>query len=108
MSTTTAYLRNKFVPFEDANLSIASSPILYGLSVYTVFSANWNETAQQLYIFRLPDHYKRLVNSAKIMDFHSFTAEWTYKKFERTMIELLRKITFGNLCWYGSRCLLMS
>lgn len=88
---TTAYLRDQFVPFKEANLSIASSPILYGLSVYTVFSANWNEQHQTLHVFRLEDHYKRLVNSAKIMDFHSFAEEWPYEKFKQTMIDLLQK-----------------
>ncbi len=36
-----AYFRDAFVPFKDANVSIASSPVLYGLSVYTVFSVQW-------------------------------------------------------------------
>jgi hypothetical protein len=37
------YFRNGLVPFSEANLSIASSPVLYGLSIYTVFSVNFNE-----------------------------------------------------------------
>ncbi len=85
------YLRDGFVPFKDANLSIASSPILYGLSVYTVFSANWNEEQGKLYVFRLKDHYRRLVDSARILDFHSFAQGWTYEKFEATMLELIRR-----------------
>jgi branched-chain amino acid aminotransferase len=85
------YFRDQFILFGDANLSIASSPVLYGLSIYTVFSANWNEQVHQLYIFRLRDHYDRLVNSAKIMDFHSFADEWSYEKFEATMLELLKR-----------------
>ncbi len=85
------YFRDKFVTFNEANISIASSPVLYGLSVYTVFSANWNDTHQKLYIFRLKDHYDRLVKSAKIIDFHSFTEEWSYEKFSSTMLELLRR-----------------
>ncbi len=88
---TEVYFRDSFVPFAEANVSIASSPVLYGLSLYTVFSANWNAEKQKLYIFRLKDHYDRLVKSAKIMDFHSFTDEWTYEKFSNTMLELLRR-----------------
>ena len=85
------YFGEKFVPFSEANLSIASSPVLYGLSVYTVFSANWNERDKKLYIFRLKDHYDRLVDSADIMDFHSFAEEWPWERFEKTMLELLRR-----------------
>ena len=66
------------MPFKDANLSIASSPVLYGLSVYTVFNAIWNKNSKELNIFRLKDHYKRLCNSARIMDFESFEDKYSY------------------------------
>jgi branched-chain amino acid aminotransferase len=83
------FFRDKFVSFSEANVSIASSPVLYGLSVYTVFSVSWNEKEQKLYAFRLRDHYDRLINSARIMDFHSFAEEWSWEKFEKTMHELI-------------------
>lgn len=86
-----AYFRDDFVPFDEANLSIGSSPVLYGLCVYTVFAASWDPETAQLYAFRLKEHYKRLVNSANIMDFNSFSKEWTYERFESTMLELLRR-----------------
>lgn len=88
---TEAFFRDDFVPFEKANVSIASSPVLYGLSIYTVFSANWNERQQKLYIFRLREHYDRLVNSAKVMDFDSFAKEWSWERFQKTMLELLQR-----------------
>lgn len=91
LETSQAYFRDKFVDFKEANVSIASSPVLYGLSIYTVFGASWNEHEQKLYIFRLRDHYKRLVNSAKIMDFDDFSSICSFEKFEKTMIELLQK-----------------
>lgn len=95
-TTSQAFLRDGFVPFRDANVSIASSPVLYGLSIYTVFSVNWNATTKKLYIFRLRDHYDRLVNSAKIMDFHNFAAAWSYEKFEATMLELIHRNSAPN------------
>lgn len=86
-----AFFRDAFVPLGEANVSIASSPVLYGLSIYTVFSVNWNAGAKKLYAFRLRDHYARLVNSAKIMDFHNFAPAWPYERFEATMIDLVRR-----------------
>jgi hypothetical protein len=38
-----AFMRDGFVPFADAHVSIGSSPVLYGLAIYTVFGVNWNE-----------------------------------------------------------------
>lgn len=89
LQDTKTFFRDSFVPFKEANLSIASSPVLYGLSIYTVFSANWNTKNEKLYIFRLKDHYDRLIKSARIMDFDRFEADWPYKKFKKTMLELL-------------------
>jgi branched-chain amino acid aminotransferase len=87
----TAFMRDSFVPFTEANLNIASSPVLYGLAVYTVFSLNLNEKNGKLYAFRLADHYARLVNSSRIMGFENFERDWSYAKFEKTMLELVKK-----------------
>jgi len=89
--TGQSFLRDTFVPFTSANVSIASSPVLYGLSVYTVFSVNWNEADKKHYAFRLKDHYRRLVNSAAIMDFNTFAGAWPYEKFEATMKDLITR-----------------
>ncbi len=85
------FLGDDFLPFKEAKLSIASSPVLYGLSVYTVFSVNYNEVNKKLYAFRLRDHFNRLISSSKIMDFHSFINNWTYEKFEKMVMELIKK-----------------
>lgn len=85
------FMRDEFVPFNEANVSIASSPVLYGLSVYTVFSVGWNEREGKLYVFRLRDHYDRLVGSAKIMDFNSFADQWPYDRFQAAMLELIKR-----------------
>lgn len=90
-SLAEVYFRDQFVPFKEANVSIASSPVLYGLSIYTVFAVTHNAESGKLCIFRLKEHFERLVNSARIMDFHSFAESWTYEKFEATMLELLSR-----------------
>jgi branched-chain amino acid aminotransferase len=87
---STAFFDDAFVPFDTAKLSIASSPVLYGLSIYSVFGVRYH-TDKTLRIFRLKDHYNRLMQSAQIMDFHQFTSEWMFEKFEKTMLELLSK-----------------
>lgn len=84
------YFRDDFAPFDKANLSIASSPVLYGLSIYTVFNIKRDKN-NKIHLFRLKDHYERLIASAKILDFHSFVAEWSYDKFELAMIRLVQK-----------------
>ena len=60
-----AYLDGNILPLEDANVSVASSAVLYGLSVYTVFPLCKGEGG--LLGFRLAEHAKRLTNSARVI-----------------------------------------
>ncbi len=90
-SKSAAYFRDKFVPFQEANLSLASSAVLYGLSIYTVFNAKWVPEHKQLYVFRLPEHYARLVNAARIMGFEDFSKKYTQAEFIDLCLELLRQ-----------------
>lgn len=83
--------RDEFFPFAEASVSIASSPVLYGLAVYTVFNVLWDAEQKQLIAFRLQDHWKRLCNSARVMGFADFAQSHPYERFETEMRELLAK-----------------
>lgn len=70
MTTNTkdlSYFEGKIVPSSEANISIQTHAFQYGTSVFGGIRGYYNESKQNLYIFRLRDHYQRLVNSAKIM-----------------------------------------
>jgi branched-chain amino acid aminotransferase len=82
-----ALFKGKIIPTSAANLSIASSAVLYGLSVYTVFPVSITDKGP--IAFRLPDHYQRLINSAKIIGIDTFEAEWTYENFLENIKELV-------------------
>jgi branched-chain amino acid aminotransferase len=83
-----AYFGTSIVPIESANLSIASSAVLYGLSVYTVFPVCVGGDGKLL-AFRLHDHWTRLTNSAKIIGIDTFTRDWTEEKFQKTVQEII-------------------
>lgn len=80
-----AYIADKIVPFAEANLSVASSAVLYGLSLYTVFHVAATDDGPQA--FRLPEHFRRLQDSAKIIGIDTFTM-WDYEKFVAATKEL--------------------
>jgi len=82
-----AYFNNEIMLTSNANLNIASSAVLYGLSVYTVFPVNI--TPHGPVAFRLKDHFKRLLNSAKIIGIDTFATDWDYEKFLQTVKELI-------------------
>lgn len=57
------------VPAKEATVSIASSAVLYGLSVYSVIFGRIENGGTLL--FRVPEHLKRLAQSAKMIGFGS-------------------------------------
>jgi branched-chain amino acid aminotransferase len=88
LQNSTVIFRQKQVPFSKANISIASSPVLYGTAVYTVCNVRVGAN-NTLYIFRLREHYKRLCESARIMDFTDFSTLYTYEAFSEAICSLL-------------------
>jgi branched-chain amino acid aminotransferase len=84
------FFENNLVHSKEAKLSIASSAVLYGLSVYTVFPVSVADNGDR-FAFRLEDHFQRLLNSAKIIGIDTFEPEWTYKKFLVATRKLLQK-----------------
>lgn len=80
-----AYFNNKIIPIESAQLSVASSAVLYGLSVYTVFPVIIKQNKK--YAFCLKDHYSRLINSAKIIGIDTF--DLTYEEFTKAVKDLV-------------------
>ncbi|MEN9921649.1 MAG: Branched-chain-amino-acid aminotransferase [Candidatus Parcubacteria bacterium] len=84
-----AFFEDKIIPIEEANLSVASSAVLYGLSVYTVFPLVYVDDS--VFAFRLEDHFNRLINSAKIIGIDTFESNWTFEKFREVVSELVRE-----------------
>ncbi len=58
-------MNGNIVPTEEATVSVASSAVLYGLSVYSVFFGK--HTPDGMLCFRIPDHIKRLQQSARMI-----------------------------------------
>lgn len=81
------YFDSQLVPSSEATLHVASSAVLYGLSVYTVFHVTVQD--DKYYAFRLKDHFKRLIDSCRIIGIDTFGRDWSYEAFEADMKELL-------------------
>ncbi len=62
-----AFFEGKIVPLADAKLSIATHGFLYGTSVFGGMRSYWNEEKQRLFVFRPYDHFRRLLQSARMM-----------------------------------------
>ena len=83
----TIYMDGELVASDQATLHVASSAVLYGLSVYTVFHVTVQDGTYRA--FRLRDHFERLVNSCKIIGIDTVGQDWSYESFEADMKKLL-------------------
>ncbi|HYH75651.1 MAG TPA: aminotransferase class IV [Candidatus Saccharimonadales bacterium] len=83
-----AYMGDGIIPFQEASLSIGSSAVLYGLSVYTVLPVHLTASGERV-AFRLDDHYKRLCDSARIIGIDTFEPAWPRERFMTAVSELI-------------------
>jgi branched-chain amino acid aminotransferase len=82
-----AYFRGKIVPYSEAKVGVLTHGLNYGTAAFGGVRAYWNETQQQLWLFRPHDHYRRFLNSAKLLCME-FTE--TPESLTQITIELLR------------------
>jgi branched-chain amino acid aminotransferase len=62
------FFEGKIVPFEDAKISVGTHALNYGTAVFGGIRGYWNDEKKKLYIFRPYDHYRRLLNSGRMMN----------------------------------------
>jgi len=87
------WMNGEFVAWDEAKVHILTHTLHYGNGVFEGTRAY--KTQKGLAIFRLRDHTKRLLNSAKIT---AIKVPYTLEELEEAQIELLRKNAFdGNV-----------
>lgn len=86
--TGLAYFDGKIVPIAEANVSITCNTLHYGTGCFGGLRAYWNESHQQLYAFRLLDHYTRFLDSAKLL---MFRFDYTPEQLRDITLDLLRR-----------------
>ena len=83
----TAYFQNKFVPFKEANISIATHALHYGTGAFGGMRGLPNpEQPSQILLFRLDRHCSRLSDSAKLLNY-----DLPADKIKQIIIDFVRK-----------------
>ncbi len=67
MSEALAYFRGRIVPLPEAKVSIMTHALHYGTAVFEGVRGNWNQDQGKVFVFRLREHYERLLLGCKIM-----------------------------------------
>jgi branched-chain amino acid aminotransferase len=62
-----AYFKGKIVPYSEAKVGVATHALNYGTAVFGGLRGYWNDEKGKLFVFRPMDHYRRFLNSCRIM-----------------------------------------
>ncbi len=96
------WLDGEYVPWREAKVHVLTHTLHYGMGVFEGVRAY--ETARGPAIFKLPEHTRRLFNSAKIL---RMDIPWSYEE----LCEVQKKVVSENnldsaylrpMCFYGS------
>jgi len=62
-----AFFNGKFVPLSEAKIGVMTHAFNYGTACFEGIRGNWNEAEQQMYLFRVSDHYQRMLKNCRVL-----------------------------------------
>jgi branched-chain amino acid aminotransferase len=91
-----AFFKDRIVPYSEAKIGVMTHTFNYGTGVFGGLRAYWNNEEEQLLLFRPMDHYRRFIDSARLL-----LMELPYSEAELTKhtIDLLKKENYRTDCY---------
>ena len=89
MSTLKIWMNGSLVPEPEAKLPVNSAAVFYATNVFEGIRAYWSSADEELYCFRLAEHFARIRESMKMM---RFTVPYT----DDDLHEAVRELLSGN------------
>ncbi len=90
------FFNGKIVPYEEAKVGVLTHALNYGTAVFGGVRAYWNKDEGQLFVFRPYDHYKRFLESMKIMRMQT---AFTKEDLTKSTLELLGRHAYEEDCY---------
>ena len=89
--TKFAFFNGKIIDIDQANINIRTIVLHYGIGLFEGIRYYWNEDHHKGYLFRVKEHYRRMIKNAKIL---AMDIQYTADKLTDITIELLKKEDF--------------
>jgi branched-chain amino acid aminotransferase len=86
-----AYFQGKIVPYSQAKVGVLTHALNYGTAAFGGLRSYWNEEQEQLYLFRPQDHFRRLLDSARLL---CMELDQTPESLTQVTLDLLREEGF--------------
>lgn len=62
-----AFFQKQFMPLAEAKIGILTHALHYGTACFEGIRGNWNTEQEQLYLFRMKEHYQRLQKGCRLL-----------------------------------------
>jgi len=86
-----AFFHNEYVPLSEARIPVMTHALHYGTALFEGIRGNWNAEHRQIYIFRLKEHYERLLNGCRVL---KIDLPHTIDELCRITVDLVEKCAF--------------
>ncbi|MBB6625633.1 branched-chain amino acid transaminase [Clostridium gasigenes] len=83
-----AFYQGKIVDEKDINISVRCKGFNYGLGCFEGIRAYWNDQTEQLNVFKLKEHFERLLRSCKVLNLN---IPYSSEELSDYTVELLKK-----------------
>jgi branched-chain amino acid aminotransferase len=91
-----AFFNGEIVPIEDAKVSVMTHALNYGTGVFGGLRGYWNADEEQLFVFRPNDHFKRFIQSSRLM---RMDLPYIPEDLTEILMELLRAEGYQENCY---------
>jgi branched-chain amino acid aminotransferase len=88
-----AYFDGRFVPMDEAKISIATHAFNYGTGCFEGIRGYWNSEREQIYLIKLQQHFRRLLNSCRLF---RIDIGMTAQELSEMAVELVRLNGYGE------------
>ena len=86
-----AFFKNKYVPLARAKINVMTQALHYGTAIFEGIRGNWNGEHKQIYLFRLREHYQRLLDGCRVI---RIKLPYTVDELCQITVELAQKCGF--------------
>jgi branched-chain amino acid aminotransferase len=94
-----AFFRGRIVPYSEARVGVLTHGLNYGTGVFSGIRGYWNEEEKELFVFRPDDHYRRFLESAKML---GMELPWNERELTSALLELIRAEGHREDCYIRS------
>ena len=91
-----AFFRGRIVPYGEARIGVMTHALNYGTGCFAGLRGYWNEDEQELFVFRPRDHFKRFLESTRLL---SMELPDTIEDLVGHLLELVRAEDLKSDCY---------